>query len=49
MTRSTIKDEFVSTMIPDNVTEIPLWMREQNERSLWETSPGEIGQNCVIG
>jgi hypothetical protein len=43
MTASTIKDEFVPTTIPGNFTEIPLWMREQNERSLLEMFPGEIG------
>ena len=43
MATSTIKDKFVPMTIPDKFTEIPLWMREQNERSLWETFPGDSG------
>ena len=43
MTRYTIMDAFLPTTVPDNVTEKPLCIIEQNEISLWETIQADIG------
>ena len=35
--------EFLPMTIPDNITEKTLWIIEQNEISLWEMVPVDIG------